>query len=574
MNVAVRRRKRPEGNVSREQTPAREPFVFAPHPGAQTRYFTAEADFVLAGGGAGGGKTMCLLMDGLRDVDEPGYEFAMFRKTLVMHKMGGGLRRESQKFYPRLGATFNKTEMLWEFPSGAQGKFYGCDDPSKYDGLQCAVLLIDQLEQLSAEEFWHLQSRVRTPSGVKTRIRATCNPEPGWLELLLKSGGYVGADGLPVAEMDGVVRWFVRNPETDEIVWRDRAEDFGPVDDEGIVTEGEWADMLPTSFTFVRFPLDQNPSVSKKYRARLQNMMMAERRKKLEGNWNQFSGGGTVYRAEWWGLKDGVWSESRNVLKALPDEEIGFCLAVDVGWSADGDWTSIVLMGQGPSGWLWCDMVKFRAREPATFAAIKMASEAIGKAVPIVLPKDPGKAGLDQVGWQLELGRQGHVVHMLPDDGKAGDKVARHRFLSPQAETGHLKIVPDWRPLRAVSLWLTSQESAPGKPVEVTTVDEWAREGVECLHALGPDCAHEVTDVTDAVCRGHRFLTSADPAGAARVAAALTDPSTWSRPDDPRAVAARAAQSEWARVRVGAAGGAPDPGDFLSGSRRGARFAG
>lgn len=567
MATVARPRRKASGNVSREQ------LVFRPHPGAQVKWFTTVADIKVGGGGAGGGKTMVLLMDPLQEIGDPLFEFALFRKTLVMHRMGGGLRRESKKFYPRAGGDFNESELLWKFPSGAEGKFYGCDDPSKYDGLQCRKLLIDQLEQLTAEEFWHLQSRVRDASGARTSICATCNPEPGWLELLLKGGGYVGKDGLPVAAADGVVRWFVRNPDTDEVVWRDRAEDFGPVDEDGIVTEGEWADLLPTSFTFIRFPLDQNPSVSRKYRAKLQNMMLHERRKKLEGNWNQFSGGGSVYRSAWWGLVDGVWSESKNVLTLPPDEAIQMCLAVDVGWSASGDWTAIVLFGQGASAWYWLDMVKFRAREAVTFAAIRRCAEKMGKHVPIVLPRDPGKAGLDQEGWQMELGRLGFAVYLVPDDGKTGDKVGRHRFLSPQAETGHLKVVKDWRPLREVSLWLTTQESAPGKPVEVTTVDEWAREGIQALHALSPTCPHEVTDVGDAVARGHRFLTAEDPVGAARLAAAMTDPSTWSSADDPRAKVANVAQSEWARRPIGgAAPGRGDPHDFLTSAVRGQRF--
>lgn len=547
--------------------------MFRPHPGAQAKYFSVRAEIVLAGGGAGGGKTMCLLMDALQGLTHPGYEAAMFRKTLVQHRMSGGLRAESVKYYPRAGGKFNKSELLWEFDRACSVKFYGCDDPSKYDGLQCAFLAIDQLEQLTSEEFWHLQSRVRTASGAPTRIRATCNPEPGWLERFLKSGGYVGADGFPVAEMDGVVRWFVRNQETDEVIWRDSAEDFGTLDADGVVTDGPYADLMPTSFSFVRFPLDANPSVSKKYRAKLQNMALEERRKKLYGNWNRWSGGGLMYRQEWWGWNEGQFTGHRSVLRGLPDEELHFVLAADIGWSTSGDWTAITLMGQGMSGWYLLDMCKFRARESITFEALRRCAECAfvvcGRRVAVALPRDPGKAGLDQEGWQLELGRLGYECHLVPDDGKGGDKIARHRFLSPQAERGHLFIVLEWRPLAAVSEWLVTQQSEPGKYVECTTLQEWAPEMVQSLHSLAEGCPHEVTDVTDSVARGHRFLTGEDPVSASQLAASMTPSGQWAQRGDPRAPVARAVMSEWARSRPAASGtSAPQLPDFMRRGRR------
>lgn len=558
-----RPKRRPEGTADDVK-----PLRFRPHDGQQMKYFNCDASIILAGGGAGGGKTHALLMDALRGLGHPGYEAAMFRKTRIQHAIGGGLRNESQKYYSKVpGSEFNKSELQWDFPHDCHVKFYGCDDPSKYDGLQCAFLGVDQLEQLTAEEFWHLQSRVRTQSKMPPRIRATCNPEPGWLERLLKSGGYVGADGLPVPDMDGKIRWFVRDGETDEMVWRDDAEAFGPLDADGMVLSGEFIGLIPDSFTFIRFRLEDNPSVSKKYRANLQNMTIVERRKKLEGNWNAYSGGGGVYRSTWWGLVDDVWAESKNTMVQPPAESLRMAWGWDIGWSTSGDWTVGVLMGQGYSAWYLLDMIKFRAREHVTFEVIRRCMEVTGREVPAALPHDPGKAGLDQEGWQFELGKGDFQVHLVPDDGKAGDKVARHRFLSPQAETGHLKVVRDWRPTREVSFWVSQQETEKGTTVECSTVDDWAREAVQCLDALSEDCSHVITDVTDAVCRAHRFMTVEDPAGAARLAAAMSAPASWSA-TDPRARVAKNAVSQWARVIPGQNNRTVDRRDFLFDGRR------
>lgn len=552
-----------------------EPLRFKPLPGAQLKYFKSKAKIVFAGGGAGGGKTMALLMDVLRGLEFPGYEAAMFRKTLVMHRMSGGLRAESRKYYGKIpGSKFNGGELQWDFRHNCTIKFYGCDDPTKYDGLQCAFLGVDQVEQLTADEFWHLQSRARSTCGAPIRIRATCNPEPGWLEVFLKSGGYVDEEGYAVDALDGVVKWFVRNQETDEVVWRNEAEDFGTVDADGVLLDGEFKGLTPTSFTFIRFPLDENKFVAKEYRAQLQSMTIVERRKKLDGCWNVWNGGGGVYRADWWGLtKDNRWVPSKNRLQRLPDENIRWLWAWDVAWSIkkQGDWTVGILFGQSHNGWWIGDMIKFKAREHITLQAIAMCAEAVSedKKVPIVLPKDPGKAGLDQEGWQIVLGREGFIVAMLPDDGGAGDKVSRHRYLSPQAEQGHLKLVTDWRPSASVSLWVASQPGEAGKPVECSTTKEWAREFVQSADALGDGCPHVVTDVTDALARGHRYATREDPVGSSRLAlAAATSAADWQqRANDPRAAVVNAAMSQWSSQR-----NQPkvtrDPRDWLFNGRR------
>lgn len=546
-------------------TPQREPLRFRPNPGQQERYFRSEARIVIAGGQAGGGKTMALLMDSLRGLEFPGYEAALFRKTLVQHKMRGGLRAESKKYYPKAGGDFNKSELLWSFPNECSIQLLGCDEPSKFDGLQVAFLGVDQLEQLEAEEFWHLCSRTRSTCGAPIRIRATCNPEPGWLEKFLKSGGFVGQDGFPVDEMDGIVRWFIRSKDSDEVFWSDSVEGFGKLSSEGKVLAGPHKGLKPDSLTFIRFKLTDNPHQDPDYEARLQQLTIVERRKKLDGNWNQWSGGGGTYRAAWWGLVGGVWNPAKTVLEGIPFQDVQMCWAWDIGWSHSGDWSVGILFGQDMDGWLVLDAIRFRAKESVTFEAIRRCAAVTGRDVPIALPKDPGKAGLDQEGWQVELGRDGFQVHLVPDDGGAGDKVARHRFLSPQAERGHLRIVPLWRPTREVSRWISTQEGKAGRPVECTTVDEWAREFVENMDALGDGCPHSVTDWTDPVARAHRFLTGSDPIGASKLASAMMPPSTW-QPNEKRTAVAMAASSEWARVRPGG-GGARKGVDWLTGRR-------
>ena len=53
----------------------------SPQPGPQSAFLSSDADIVIYGGAAGGGKTYALLMEALRNVDVPGFGAVIFRKN-------------------------------------------------------------------------------------------------------------------------------------------------------------------------------------------------------------------------------------------------------------------------------------------------------------------------------------------------------------------------------------------------------------------------------------------------------------------------------------------------------------
>ena len=70
-----------------------------PQPGPQEEFLTSEADIVIFGGAAYGGKTFGLLIESLRYVDDSRYNGVIFRRESPQITSGGGLWDRYQIHY-------------------------------------------------------------------------------------------------------------------------------------------------------------------------------------------------------------------------------------------------------------------------------------------------------------------------------------------------------------------------------------------------------------------------------------------------------------------------------------------
>lgn len=135
---------------------------------------SSDADIIIYGGAAGGGKTFAILMEPLRHIRNKNFGAVILRKNAVQITVEGGLWDESFEVYGGIkGAVPRKSPKLqWVFKSGARVSFQHQERDEelfKWQGAQIALLEFDELTHFTEKAFFYLQSRCRTTCGVRLR---------------------------------------------------------------------------------------------------------------------------------------------------------------------------------------------------------------------------------------------------------------------------------------------------------------------------------------------------------------------------------------------------------------------
>lgn len=309
-----------------------------PQAGPQTTFDHCDVDIGIFGGSPGGGKSYVLLYVGGKWTQVPSvraYRAVLFRRSTGELKGGGGLWDKSQKIYRAwAGRSRTSPTLDWVFEAGSgriedrhqiELRHLQYDETvHDYDGKEYDFIGFDELQQFTAAQFWYLYGRLRSMSGVRPHMRATCNPEPdSWLAEMLIEGGYIGDDGYARPDMSGAVRWIVRNEETDRLEWFDTLENaraaypecFVELADGTLETFPDVASARashpsakvqfveePISFTFVLATLADNKELLRAdpgYRSRLRKLSRGDRMRLLgeRGADGRDRGGNWKFRA-------------------------------------------------------------------------------------------------------------------------------------------------------------------------------------------------------------------------------------------------------------------------------------
>lgn len=256
-----------------------ERIVIRAHPGPQRRFLRSSADIAIYGGAAGGGKTFALLVDPLRFVNIRGFEAVIFRRTSEQVRQSGGLWDESTGLYPMVGAKGREDRLDWRWPKGGTIRFEQLQHEKtkfEYQGAQIPSIGFDELTHFTRSQFFYLLSRNRSSTGIRPRIRCSCNPDASsWVAKLIAWWIDPGT-GLAIRERSGIKRWFIPDPANDnDLLWADSSAEL----------EAAHPGSEPLSLTFVPALAADNPSLDPRYVARLKALPRVERERLLGGNW-------------------------------------------------------------------------------------------------------------------------------------------------------------------------------------------------------------------------------------------------------------------------------------------------
>lgn len=276
----------------------------SPQPGPQTMFLESEADIVIYGGAAGGGKTFGLFLEGVKDREIDGARFVYFRRQQTDINKAGGPWDKSMGFFPRFGAQPNKTSYKWKFPGGAEGQFASLQydqDVLNWQTAEIDCFLFDELTHFTEFQFWYMLSRTRGPLKTKKRLRAGTNPNgASWVKRIIApwvddkwDGITYNADGVAykaVGAVAGEIRYIARDSKGD-VVWVD--------EDWRYPAEMDGKRPKPKSITFIPSSLSDNPELTKNDPDYISNLLMQDpvnAARLLRGDWDVVSG---VYFTQW-----------------------------------------------------------------------------------------------------------------------------------------------------------------------------------------------------------------------------------------------------------------------------------
>ena len=404
---------------------------FRPQKGPQELFLSTPADVALYGGSAGGGKTWALLLEPLRHIANKKFGGVIFRKEQTQIMQEGGLFDEAMNIYPLHGATQVKApKPKFTFPSGARIGFDLISDLASKQGAQYAFVGFDELTHFSKQEFFYILSRLRSTSGVKPYVRATCNPDAdSWV------AGFIAwwinqETGLPIPERGGVVRYFAIVNEL--VVWADSKEEMLDVHGRE----------LCKSFTFVPATVHDNRKlldIDPNYLANLEALPLVDRERLLGGNWKIKPAAGMYFRRHEARVIDQIkdpvrkWVRSWDLAATEAD-----AIQTSKAKNKDPDWTVGLLYAELYNGrTVVADVKRFRKRGAEVETTIISTAGEDPPGTVVTIPQDPGAAGKAQAERIAQLLRAYNVKIIQISK----DKVSRAGPVSSQWQLGNVSVV-------------------------------------------------------------------------------------------------------------------------------------
>lgn len=281
--------------------------VIKPQPGFQEKALATSADIAILGGAAGGGKTWIELYEPLRHIQNKFFRCVIFRRTTPQIKGPGGLWDSSNRMYPQFGGVGRETFNDWEFQSGAKILMRHIEHEKNlndWQGTEIDLIEFDELTHFSQLMFTYFLSRGRSStSGVRSYIRATCNPDPdSWVARFIE--WWIDQEtGFPIPERVGMIRYVTCINDT--FIWGDTVEEVleqapSLLDNQTVKESGlefEARDLIK-SVTFIPGKLSENTILLKSNPGYLGSLLALPEKEKatlLLGNWKIRTDGSELF---------------------------------------------------------------------------------------------------------------------------------------------------------------------------------------------------------------------------------------------------------------------------------------
>ena len=144
----------------------------------QQRFINADADEILFGGAAGGGKSHGQVLDALiYALKYPGSKQIIFRRTFP--ELDKSIIRTVLGIYPQSLFRYNSSKHMGKFANGSILDFGYCDsenDVYKYQSAEFDVIRFDELTHFTEEIYTYLISRLRGTKPFPRSVKSSTNP--------------------------------------------------------------------------------------------------------------------------------------------------------------------------------------------------------------------------------------------------------------------------------------------------------------------------------------------------------------------------------------------------------------
>lgn len=245
--------------------------------------------------------SFAILLEAIKDVQNKFFNSIILRNEKEDLK---DLELTAYQIFDQFG-TYNKSvsDMTWNFTNGGKLKFSYFSDTledfkTRFRGKQFSYIAIDEITQITYAKFKFLLTDNRNAAGIRNRLYGTCNPDPdSWVRKFID--WWIGEDGKPIEERDGVVRYcFMDGDAPESIYWGNTPQEVyeqckGIIDP---LWKPEYeklgfnkVTMFVKSVTFIKGRLEENIkliSSSPEYLSNLAGQDEEQRSRDLEGNWN------------------------------------------------------------------------------------------------------------------------------------------------------------------------------------------------------------------------------------------------------------------------------------------------